>query len=171
MRLLRFLPAFLLAFLAAGCAGYRLGNIPDSDMEGVKTVYVPVVQNRTYEPSLQVMTTNAVIRRLESDGTYLSARSRQADAILEVEIIKYERVPLRRGRDNSLVTDEYRGVLTAKATLTNLRTGTRIFTDLEVKGETDFFVGESLQEAERQFLPLAADNLAYHLVNQVAEGW
>jgi len=171
----RFLPSLLLAAalpaLACSCAGYRLGNVPYAQMEGVRTLYVPVVKNDTYEPSLQVMTTNAVIRAFHNDGTYQTSRIGNADATLDVKITKFERTPVRVSRDNVRATDQYRIRLTAAATLTNHRTGTKVFTDLSAIGETDFFVQDDIQEAERQAIPIAADDLARKLVNQVTEGW
>jgi hypothetical protein len=169
--------ALALLILASGllftsaCAGYRLGNIPYKQLEGVRTIYVPVVKNDTYEPGLQVMTTNAVIRALNNDGTYQTSRIANADATLEVKIVKFERQPVRLSRDNVRTTDQYRIRLVAQATLVNHRTGTKVFTDLRATGETDFFVQQDIQEAERQAIPIAADKLARLLVNQITEGW
>lgn len=163
--------ATLLGILVSSCAGYKLGNIPPSEMEGVKTIYVPMVLNDTLEPQLEAMVTNAILRRFETDGTYRHTRSRKADAILEVKVTEFERDPLRSARSNTIVTEEYRITIRAKASLTNLRTGTRVFKDLEVEGDTDFFVNNNLQEGERQAVPLAADKLAYNLVKHCTEGW
>lgn len=157
--------------MLAGCAGYRLGNVPYAQMEGVRTIYVPVVKNETHEPGLQVMTTNAVLRALHQDGTYVSSRVAQADATLEVKVVLFERRPVRSSRDNVGTTDQYRVVLTTKSTLINHRTGTRVFTDLTTTGENDFFVQDDIQEAERQAIPRAAEELARKLVNQITEGW
>jgi hypothetical protein len=78
---------------------------------------------------------------------------------------------VRLSRDNVRTTDQYRIQLTANATLTNHRTGTKVFTDLTATGQTDFFVQDDIQEAERQAIPIAADDLARKLVNQITEGW
>lgn len=157
--------------LMSGCAGYKLGNIPSAEMEGVKTIYVPVVKNDSYEPGLQVQTTNAVIRKLETDGTYLSSRMTKADATLEVMITDVSRTPKRLQRDNTIATQEYTVTVEAKFTLTNHVTGKKVLSDVMVRGETDFFLFNDVQEGERQALPLALDKLAYEIVKQVTEGW
>ena len=41
----------------------------------------------------------------------------------------------------------------------------------EAAGLTSFFVGEDVNTDERQALPLAAEQLAGHLVSQLSEGW
>ena len=74
--LLSFAALCVLCFI--GCAGYQLGNIPRADMKEVHTIYVPVVKNNSYEPGLPVMVTNAILRRIDNDGTYSSSRSAAA---------------------------------------------------------------------------------------------
>lgn len=164
----------LLALIIApllSCSGYRLGNIPRSNMIGVKTIHVAVARNKTLEPYLPVMTTNAILRAIDNDGTYKSARSRLADATLEVTITDYNRRPIRRTSDNALVTEEYEVSITANVTLRNVKSGTIIFKDRKFKGSTSYFTKRNIQESERQANPLAAEKLAYHIVNAVAEGW
>lgn len=154
-----------------GCAGYQLGNIPSSAMSGVKTVYVPVARNLTMEPGLPVMVTNAVIRRLENDGTYSTARTGSADAELTVTLTHYERVPIRRSRADVAITTQYRAVLTATVTLVNRVTGATVLKDRLITGTTEYLVQGDAVEAERQAMPLAAQDLATRIVAAVAEGW
>lgn len=156
----------------SSCAGYQLGNIPYAEMKGVKKIYVPIVKNETYEPGIETMVTNAIIRRIESDGTYQTGRLREADATLEVTLTDFKRDSLRRARQNSLVTEEYDLNLEATATLTNLRTGRKLFDKEEVIGDTSIYVNEyRMQENERQAMPLAAQALAYEIVRRITEGW
>lgn len=155
----------------AGCAGYRLGNIQGAEMKDVKTIHVPMVKNLSYEPNLNNMVTSAIIRRIENDGTFSSSRSGDADALLEVVVTEVKRVSLRRSRADVQVTEEYELIMEAKATLTNLRSGTRIFTERVVTGRTTYYVQNDQQESERQSLPLAANNLAYNLVKLATDGW
>ena len=41
----------------------------------------------------------------------------------------------------------------------------------EAAGLTSFFVDEDVNTDERQALPLAAEQVAVHLVSQLSEGW
>lgn len=169
---MRFTLALLFSLITlTGCAGYRLGNIQGSDMRGVRTIYVPTVKNYSYTANVPTMVTNAILRRLDNDGTFQSSRSRQADATLEVSVVQVTKNPLRSARTDILLTEEYELVLEAKATLTNLKTGQRVFTDRLVKGRTTFYIQQNGQEAERQALPNAADQLANNLVSLITEGW
>jgi len=160
-----------LALLFSSCAGYHMGGIPSAQLKGVKTIYVPMVKNESYKPSLQVMATNALIHQLENDGTFHSSRIGSADATLEVTIINFERNSMRRAPDNSLVSEEYQGLLTAKATLINNLTGKKVFADQTFTGKTQYYVAQDAQEGERQALPLAAEDLAREIITQVTNGW
>ncbi|MEM6885017.1 MAG: LPS assembly lipoprotein LptE [Verrucomicrobiota bacterium] len=158
--------------ILSGCAGYQLGNVPYAEMKGVEKIYVPVVHNQTYEPGIQVMVTNAIIRRFNQDGTYETGRLSEADATLEIVLTEFKRDSLRRARSNSLVTEEYRLNLHAIATLTNHRTGQKLFDQEVIIGDTSIYVNENrFQENERQAMPLAAEALAYEIVRRVTEGW
>jgi hypothetical protein len=164
--------ALIGCLLLTSCAGYKVGNIPYAEMKGVKKIYVPIVKNQTYEPGIQTMVTNAIIRRLNQDGTYETGRQSDADATLEITLSDYKRDSMRRARSNSLITEEYRLNLEATATLINHRTGQKLFDDEVIVGDTSIYVNENrMQENERQAMPLAAEALAYEIVRRITEGW
>lgn len=165
------LAALLASLLLTACAGYRLGNVPYKEMEGVRSIYVPTVKNETHEPGMQIQATNAILRAIDNDGTYRSARAGSADATLEVIIVDFTRQPIRSSRDNLTTTEQYRMTITAKATLTNHRTGQKVFAQLNATGQTDYFFQDDLQESERQAIPSALEKLANELVNHITEGW
>lgn len=161
----------VLLLFGAGCSGYRLGNIGGTEVQGVRTIYVPVVKNDGYEPGLQVMTTNAIIRRFENDGTLQTVRTTEADSELTVTIKKVVKTGTRNDRNNILRTAEYDVEIIAEATYTNRRLGRKIFENREVRGKTAFYIQRDLQEGERQALPLAAEDLANNIVKLIVEGW
>lgn len=165
------LSLFSLCFLLSGCAGYKLGNIPGAELKGVRTIYVPTVKNESYEASLNIMVTNAILRRIDNDGTFESARTKNADSELLVTITEVRKNPARRSRMNLQVVEEYEIVIEGKATFTNRVTGQRLFTDRTVRGHSYVLVQDNLPEGERQALPNAADDLAQQLISLVAEGW
>jgi hypothetical protein len=160
-----------LVLLVAGCSGYRLGNIGGKEVQGMRTIYVPVVKNEGYEPGLQVVTTNAIIRRFENDGTLQTVKSLDADGELNVTIKKVQRIGTRNDRNNVIRTAEYEVEIIAEATFTNRRLGRKIFENKEVRGKTAFYVPNDLQEGERQALPLASEDLANNIVKLIVEGW
>jgi hypothetical protein len=73
-------------------------------------------------------------------------------------------------RGNVLATTEFNLTMHVKYRL-ETRSGTSLMPPAEVVGTTSFFVGTDVTTDERQALPLAAEELAIHLVTQLSEGW
>lgn len=157
--------------LLGGCAGYRVGNISGRDLQGVHSVYVPVVRNASLEPDLQVVATNAIIRRFENDGTLSVNQNADSDSELDVTITDVQRQPIRSSTTDVLLTSEYELTIQARATFVNRRLGRKIFENVQVSGSTTFFTQADINEGIRQALPLAAIDLANNTVSLVTEGW
>jgi hypothetical protein len=167
----RALLALFLAVSLSGCAGYRVGDISGRNLQGVRSVYVPVARNESLEADLQVVLTDAIIQRFNSDGTLEVNQSSNADSELDVTISTVSRSAIASSTSNILVTTEYQLTIAAKATYVNRRLGRKIFENVPVNGTTTFFTQSDLQEGERQALPLAAADLAQNTVKLVTEGW
>jgi hypothetical protein len=154
-------------FAVAGC-GYRVGPVLKADY---KTVAVPVFENRTFEPLIEGQFTNATIKRLQTDGSVKIAPVEDADAVLEVKILAWERTPLRYERRATLEVREYRLIVPCEVTLRDRRSGKILVNGVRVSGEAEFFVGDDLQSAELQVLPLVADDFAKRVTKLVTERW
>jgi len=148
-----------------------VGNISGRDLQGVHSVYVPVVRNESLEPDLQMVATNAIIRRFESDGTLSVNQDANSDSELDVTITDIQRQAIRSSTSDVLLTSEYQLTIEAKATFINRRLGRKIFENVSVSGSTSFFTQSDINEGERQALPLAAIDLANNTVSLVTEGW
>ena len=155
----------------SGCAGYRVGNTSGRDLQGVRSVYVPVVKNTSLVPDLQMTVTNAVIRRFNSDGTLEVSQNASADSELDITITNVKHTPVRSSTSDILITAQYQLTIEAKATYVNRRLGRKIFENVTVNGSTTFFTQSDIQEGERQALPLAAADLANNTVKLITEGW
>ena len=51
-----------------GCAGYQLGDVKPSAYEGINNLHVPIFRNKTLEPRLSSLVTNAVLKEYPSRG-------------------------------------------------------------------------------------------------------
>src|SRR5271169_6034222 len=81
--------------MVSGCAGYRVGDISGRNLQGVRSVYVPVAKNTSLEPDLQMDVTNAVIRRFNSDGTLEVNQNANADSEIDITITNVQHNPIR----------------------------------------------------------------------------
>lgn len=147
-----------------GC-GYRVGSLLPKD---IKTVAVPMFENKTPEPELEVMVTNGIIQEFITDGSLQVVEEENADTILLGEIIDYRREPIRYTKEE--ITREYRLVIAVRLVFKDQRHNEVIWENPRVEGETTFFVGTSLPESERANLPNAIKDLAHDVVEKVVEG-
>ena len=141
-----------------------------SVLRDVHVIAVPTFENKTLLPRIEVLVTDSVIKQIQQDGTYKIAEKDTADAVLKAEIIEISRTPARSVRGNVLATTEFNLSMHVRYKL-DARSGTSLTPYAEVVGTTSFFVGTDVTTDERQALPLAAEELATHLVTQLSEGW
>ena len=163
--------ALLVVLALSGCAGYRVGNISGRDLQGVRSVYVPVAKNTSLEPDIQATVTNAIIRRFNNDGTLEVNQTSNADSELDITIVNVQHTAVRSSTTDILITAQYQLTIQATATYVNRRLGRKIFENVAVVGSTTFFTQSDIQEGERQALPLAAQDLANNTVKLITEGW
>ncbi len=167
----RLCAAALLLFSLSGCAGYHIGPIQPYYLRTVHSIAVPTFKNSTLIPRISVLITDSVVKQFQQDGTYRIAGRDDADAILTGEIDQVVRAPARSVRGNVLATVEFNLVMKVRYSLVDRATGKALGPAAFVYGTTSFFVGDDITTDERQALPLAAEELAVHLVSQLSEGW
>ena len=156
--------------LASGCLGYHLGPAKPAYLKDVHTVAVPVFRNNTLIPGLEGVVTDTVIAQIQQDGTYQVASGDSADVVLACTIEKVQRTPDRSVTGNVLLTSEFDLDLGVRYVLSERATG-KILDSGRLDGQTSFFVGNDVQQDQRQAIPLAAQQLAVRLVSEIAEGF
>ena len=161
--------ALVVLLLLSGC-GYKLGEIRPTPMRAVRTLAVPTFKNKTFEPRLEVLFADTLVKRLQQDGTYELVGDPEADAILYCTIEKIERRSLRSVQNNVLATSEFGLRVFAKYEVQDRVTGA-ILMQGDVQGNTTFFSGNDLQTIERQAMSNAASDLANNIMAEVSEGW
>ncbi|HEX4139527.1 MAG TPA: LptE family protein [Candidatus Methylacidiphilales bacterium] len=170
-RVVRALALVSVVLALSGCAGYRVGEISGRDLQGVRSVYVPVARNSSLTPDLDMTVTNAIIRRFNADGTLAVQQNSAADSELDITVTDVTQSAVRSSSSDILVTAEYQLTIHATATYVNRKLGRKIFENNSVTGSTYFFTQADIQEGIRQALPLAAQDLANNTVKLVTEGW
>jgi outer membrane lipopolysaccharide assembly protein LptE/RlpB len=164
-RVLVLAAALTAAVMLGGCAGYRVGTLLP---ERIKTIAVPLFVNETSEPNLEVKATDAVSNALARDGTLRKVPEAEADVVLTVRIVNYQRKPVRYA--GATRPTEYRITVTVLATLYDTHEQKDLWTNDRLSGETDFVVGASLPESELRARPEALDDLAHDIVEHIVEG-
>lgn len=158
----------LLLQLVSGCAGYHVGPVTKREFN---TIAVPVFHNETLRPQLEAQISNAVIRRLQEDGSLRIEDLGHADAVLHGRIVKYERKTLRSLHTDTGVPREYEIIVTVRVEARDRRTGEIVLKSTEVEGRSDVFIGEDQQSGEEQALPLLADDIGKRVAGLLVESW
>jgi hypothetical protein len=168
MRFLKFLAVCVAALLLAGCAGYQLGPV-NGETPGEKSVQVLPFNNQTLQPRLGDAVTQALREQLLADGTYHLADS-AGDVVVSGVITSYSRQGLAFSSSDVLTASDYRVQVVAMVTARDRETGKLLMDKKKVTGYTLVHVGTDLTSAERQAMPLLAENLAQQVTQQLTEG-
>ena len=156
-------------WVVAGCAGYRLGPT-GGQRAGESTMRVPFARNQTLEPRLAEPVTLALRRQIQQDGTYrLNTGGDAPGLILECTLVEYQRFPLAFRRQDIITVQEYELRLIARIVVTEASSGAKRL-DRQVIGRTGLVVSSDQTSAERQAVPLLAEDLARKVVPMITEG-
>jgi hypothetical protein len=168
MRLPEMIAIGVATALLAGCAGYHLGPV-NGAAAGDKSVEILPFNNQTLQPRLGDAVTQALRERLQTDGTYHLATRGGGDVVVSGVITRYNREGLSYLNNDVSTTVNYRVGIVAHVVARDTATG-RVLFDKEVNGYTLVQVGTDLADAERQSLPLLAEDLARNITELLTEG-
>lgn len=161
--------ALLVVFsVLTGCAGYRLGPT-NGDSAGSRSVSVTPFRNDTLEPRLTDYVTLEMRKRIQQDGTFRLETQEAGDLILSGRITKFDRSEVAFNPGDVLTPQDYTLTMFAEITAVERATGK---TNLvrTIFGRTTIRVGADLTSAERQAVPLLAQDLARAAISSLADG-
>ena len=162
------LQVFLVCLFGFGCAGYHVGPVTKRSFNSIA---VPMFRNETLRPQLEAQISNAIIKRLQQDGSLRIETEPRADVVLTGTVFRYVRNSLRTLHSDTGVPREYEIVITVRVEARDRRTGEIVLKSTEVEGKSDVFIGEDQQSAEEQALPLVADDIAKRVARLLVESW
>ncbi|MFA7254705.1 MAG: LptE family protein [Candidatus Omnitrophota bacterium] len=163
----------LVAMMAlSGCGYTRKTVLP----RNIKTIYVETVKNKldaeklyAYQPGLEMDITNAVIQRLQQDGTLKVVEQQKADAILKTDLMSLEQEGLRF---NSLEgVSQYRLFIVVGLKLVDAKTGELIWEEPNFSGDTEYYVTTVTSIGQQKASVDAVHRLAYNIADRITEDW
>jgi outer membrane lipopolysaccharide assembly protein LptE/RlpB len=157
------------ALAVSGC-GYSLRpSLPAN----IKTVHVPVLQNRTQEPGIEDFVTQALTQALVTSGAARIASSREAaDGVLEGAIVGYSLTSL--AFDRAVNATQYRLQLALALTLKDRRTGDVIWKADRIEDRADFPVSGQVTQTlirEQDAVRRAAVDISRAIISFAFEGF
>jgi outer membrane lipopolysaccharide assembly protein LptE/RlpB len=155
--------ALTVATLTLAACGYSFqGTLPSH----IKTVAVPMFLNRTSQPGVEGIITNAVVHAFATNGRLRVVRTGEADAILNGEVTGYSVGPI--AFSPSLGIQEYRLSVVLNLTMRDVRRNVVIFQQNGVSEIADFRVAGSVSttvSVEQTALTAAAGEIARSIVS------
>ena len=151
-----------------GCAGYHLGPV-NGAVAGARSVQVNFFQNQTREPRLVEAVNHSLRRTLQQDGTFRLDTHGEGDIVVNGTITRFGRSGVSFQPGDVLTVRDYALSLTARITAVERSTG-KVLLDTEVAGQTSIRAGNDLTSAERQAMPLVAEELAKQATILLVEG-
>lgn len=159
----------LLALLLSGC-GYRLQGRSDALPGDVRSLYVELFRNDSYEPYLENSITNEVVGRFaRHDRLEIVEQPAQAEGILGGRIVGYSNSALSYDSDDNIA--EYRSKMTVEGVLRRVDNGEVLWKGT-VAWQEDYPVSsdKTLQDDREQLAILEisqrlADELFSHMID------
>src|SRR5216117_206444 len=151
----------------AGCA-YRLGPV-GGQSAGTRSVQIRPFVNNALEPRLTEAIVNSLRKSIQRDGTFRLNTSDDADIVLSGTIVSLERQELSFQPGDIITPRDYRIAIVAQIKALERATG-KVLVDQLVRGSTTVRIGADLTSAERQAVPLIADDLGRRVASILSEG-
>ena len=137
---LRRVSVVICALALAGCGYSVRGHLPAD----VKTVAVPILQNRTTKPAVETEMTRALADAFATDGRLRVVSRDAADSVLEGEVTGYELVSI--AFDPAANVRLYRLVVTMNVRLRDVRRNALLFHQDGLSEKADFRVSGAVSE-------------------------
>ena len=168
MRALKIIFPLAAAAMLAGCAGYHLGAV-NGLPAGAKTIAVRPFDNETLQPRLNDAITQSLRERLQTDATFRLVTRGDPDVVVNGIIRQYVRQGLGYLNTDVATPDNYRVDVVVHVVAVDRRLGKKIL-EKDIRGHTFVHVGTDLASAERQAMPLLAEDLAQNITEMLTEG-
>ena len=167
-------PLFLIGFLGflSGCSQYQMG-IPHSAVIGqVNRIFVELPDNETYYPELRVPVVQALRSELAQTGKFQVVGSAvEADAILSLRLMDYDRQRIASRADDSGLAAVYRGNLIAVVDLVSNVDGRAWIQEQELEISVDVLARRGVSQSEFVQTPVFASLLATEVRDLLLSTW
>ncbi len=166
----------LFTLFGAGCGYSHTGSAPSGGYEwkslyrgDVKTVAVPIFNNRTFYRDVEFGLTKAVINQLEAQSPYKVVPRERADTILEGTIENVHVRTLSLDQRGAVIPQEQLLVLNITFTWKDLRTGKTLVERHDFEQTAPYYptLGENQFIAQQQ----SEETLALAIVRELQADW
>jgi len=167
--------SLIAAMFAVGCRsqgvegilGYTSASMYPAD---IRTVAVPIFDNRTFETGLEREITDAVIKEIHARTPYQVVSGAEADSLLSGAVMSIRRVELSSQRGTGLAQELLRTV-TISFTWKDLRSGRVLAQQFDFESSDVYIASRPINEREEIAEWAIAEELARDIVAAMRESW
>jgi hypothetical protein len=153
--------------LLSGCGTYHVTSAVPAEL---RTISVPVFENKTGYPELGAIVTQYTLRELQREGTLEIAPMESASLKL-LCTVNSKRHPISFSREYGTRASEYRYTLVAQVTLVERSTGKLLLDNVEISGSTTFLTNDDLLTGMQNAAPRVSKELARNIIDTVLALW
>lgn len=167
MHACRLLLALTALFALGACAHYEAGH---GTAVSFDTLYIAPVQNSSYAPQARTLVSTALRDAFLREGRVrLVSSEDEADAVLRVRLVDYDREVAARQAEDTGRAEAY--ILTLRATATLRAGGRTLFEERPFEADAASFLEGGLTRSEYATLPLMARDLAERIEAASLANW
>ena len=164
------IPALLCSLLILSACGYHMAGTGGHLTPGMKSVFIPVFENKTMEPIVEEELTPAVIREFLHDGRIEVVDRSRADMVLEGSVVSYKETPV--SFDASQNVREYRITVTTHLIL--LKNNSLSLWEKDITSTAEYAVDSNVMKTRVEKLKALreiARNLSEEVADRMLLGW
>ncbi len=164
----------LCSLLILPACGYRMAGTGSHLTAGMKSIFIPVFENKTMEPIIEEELTPAVIREFLRDGRIEVVGSSKADMVLKGSVVSYKETPVSFDASENVL--EYRISVTTHLILGKARGGTsdKPVWERDITTTAEYIVSNDVMTtriSKLSSLREIARNLSEEVADRVLLGW
>lgn len=153
--------------LLSGCATYY---VTSSVPEELRTISVPIFENKTGYPEFGVIATQYTLREIQREGT-LSIAPLDSASLKLLCSVNFEKHPVNFNRSYGSRASEYRYKLIASVTLVERSTGKLLLDNVRVEAGTTFLTHDDMLTGMQNAAPRISKELSRAIVDMILALW
>lgn len=164
------IPALLCYLLILSSCGYHMAGTGSYLTAGMKSIFIPVFENKTMEPIVEEELTPAVIREFIKDGRIEVVDRSRADMVLKGSIVSYKETPISFDASQNVL--EYRVTVTTHLVL--LKDNSKSLWERDITSTAEYAVSSDVMTtrvSKLSALREIARNLSEEAADRVLLGW
>ncbi|MEK6560408.1 MAG: LptE family protein [Nitrospirota bacterium] len=168
------IPALLCSLLILSACGYHMAGTGSHLTPGMKSVFIPVFENKTMEPIVEEELTPAVIREFLHDGRIEVVDRSRADMVLEGSVVSYKETPVSFDDSNDASENELEYRITVTTHLILLQNNSLSLWEKDITSTAEYTVSSDVMTtrvSKLSALREIARNLSQEVADRMLLGW